>query len=192
MLLRGCLIFRGLGLWDNLGLHECLSYFEERCSCGFHCFRFYFLGCWCTVVTCLEMGKYSLCLGTGRLFTSFFKYSIIVLYTRHRSSHLSVIPFYFYFIFMFMFYFILFYLFFIFYFILFLLSFFLEYGAKFGACCFSDRCSTSGDGQGNRFVRLFLVYSGYLQFPPHLLFLFFDHLNSVCWPAGFHASLPPF
>lgn len=43
-------------------------------------------------------GKIFLVSRGGQAFYHHFKYSILVLYTRHRSSHLFVIPFYFFFI----------------------------------------------------------------------------------------------
>lgn len=126
-------------------------------------------------------------LGRAGLFTS-FKYSVLVRYTHHRSSHLSSIPF--------LFSFYVHVLFFIYLFIsslpyltLPILSLcFLEYGAKFGARCFSDRSSTSEDGQGNRFVRLLLVIWVIYNPYPTFCFFFFDQLKSVCHSADLHTS----
>lgn len=137
----------------------------------FH-FLFYFFGCWCTC------GKWEgedipCVLGRAGLFTS-FKYSVLVRYT--PSSLISFVR-YTLFIFFLCSCFIFIYL-----LHLYptspipLLSLcFLEYGAKFGARCFSDRSSTSEDGQGNRFVRLLLVI--WVIYNPYPTFCFFSLTN---------------
>lgn len=132
LLLREFLI---LGVWD-LGTiwvcNESIFHISRKDTPAVSLFLFfYFFGCWCTC------GKWEgedipCVLGRAGLFTS-FKYSV-VRYTHHRSSHLSVIPFYFFLCSCFIF---------IIYFIfsptslLPLLSLcFFEYGAKFGALYF--------------------------------------------------------